>query len=104
MSSPGAAWLTLTEIMDTSLTIILETDKVPFSIYPNPTSNTFTLAPFSSMNKILIQIINYQGSIVHIEELTGSTEYKVHHRLSSGMYFIRLFDGKNSFVRKLIVQ
>jgi hypothetical protein len=69
-------------------------------IYPNPTSNTFTIKNISSNEPLSLQIINLVGEIVYTEKLSGKKEYLVDANFAKGIYFVRVKD----ITRKLVVE
>jgi hypothetical protein len=83
---------------------ISNTDNSVLLIYPNPTTNSFAIENILTNNRLLLRIINSVGEIVYTEMLFGKNEYKVDVNFSPGFYFINIFDGEKSFVRKLIVE
>ena len=75
-----------------------------FTIYPNPTSSTFTLKNIAYSEKQLLYIFNTLGKIVYLEKLFGKNEYLIDANLTKGIYFIRVSDGAKSFVKKLVFE
>jgi hypothetical protein len=75
-----------------------------FSIYPNPTDNTFSIKNISPKEKTLVQIFNPLGEVVYTEKFFGKSEYPIHINLSSGIYFVQVSDERKTVTRKLVVQ
>ncbi len=79
-------------------------NKYSVLLFPNPTTNTFTIKNTSSKEKTLLEITNVFGEIVYTEKLFGKNEYIVNLNLSEGIYFVRVSDAESNIVRKLIVE
>lgn len=75
-----------------------------FMIYPNPTTNDFTVKNISSNKTSVLQIINIVGEVVYTEKLFGKNECVVHSNLSTGIYFVSVSDERRNAVKKLIVE
>lgn len=73
------------------------------SIYPNPTTSSFTLN-ISSEGEIFLQIINPLGEVVYAVNLFGKNEYVVDANFTKGIYFVRVRVGAKNVVRKLIIE
>lgn len=95
-------------IMKTGNTIAevsaLTNTKFEITIYPNPTTNNFTVKNNSSKEETLLQITNPIGEIVYEEKLFGRNECVVNSNLLSGIYFVSVNDGERNIVMKLIVE
>jgi hypothetical protein len=84
--------------VETSVSAIYHPDI--FQIYPNPTTNNFTLKNIPINETSSLQIINTIGEIVYAEKLIGRRELIIHPNLSSGIYFVRV----NDRMQKLVVE
>lgn len=78
------------------------------SLYPNPNNGTFTLAVSSDRNKVLnIEISTVLGQVLYQtskEVNAGSSKIIPDYKISqSGMYFVKLSDGQNSYVHRIRV-
>jgi hypothetical protein len=69
-------------------------------LFPNPTTNTFTIKYISPHTISSLEIFNPLGEIVYTEKMIGKSEYKVDANFAKGIYFVRV----NDVVRKLIVE
>ena len=80
-----------------------------FSLWPNPTSNRFSLIinPYSGQ-KLNLKIFNLYGQTVHSENHNPPTDSSisipVNINLSPGIYMVMLRNGFSNFTDKLIVQ
>lgn len=73
-----------------------------YKLYPNPTSNSFTLSTEQPLDYFTIQAIN--GQVVQQEKYNAYNSYDVS-QLESGIYFITGYNNSEKiFVEKLVVQ
>lgn len=81
---------------------------VSMNIYPNPSNGNFTLEMNASKaGTFNVEIINIQGQVVFTKEINQDGFYKETIDISdnaSGIYYIRINDGKNLKVSKIIIQ
>ncbi len=75
-----------------------------FQLFPNPTTNPFSIKNLSSKKTLLLQIINPIGEIVYTEKLFGKSEYIIDANFTRGIYFVSVKDGERNVVRKLIIE
>ena len=75
------------------------------SIYPNPSGGKFTVEVKNSAVNAL-EIYNIMGEIVYSSSgiKPQSSDAIDLSGLHKGIYFVRLYDGANSFITKLVVQ
>ncbi|MCB2196816.1 MAG: choice-of-anchor J domain-containing protein [Bacteroidetes bacterium] len=81
---------------------------VSMNIFPNPNNGMFTLEMNASKaGSFNVQIINIQGQVVYNKEVNQDGFYKEQIDISneaSGIYYIRINDGKNTKVSKIMIQ
>jgi hypothetical protein len=70
-------------------------------IYPNPTQGQFTIRTQFAFKKI--EIYNMLGETIFSEQ-SNQTNSIVNTKLQSGIYFVKINDGKNNIVRKIVVE
>lgn len=110
---PGnyAAVMTLGGCVDTSICAplgvieIQENIDSKFKIYPNPASQSLTIeSSMGNLNGYTLEILNSLGQIVvaRFEMNSEAIELSITH-LNAGIYYLRLGNGLNSEVFKLIV-
>lgn len=77
------------------------------SIFPNPNNGKFQLTGWSpASNRITIDILDHLGRIVNSEKYyltTGEVALPINLSLPVGVYSVRILDGKNVVVRKIVV-
>lgn len=74
------------------------------ALYPNPTSGKFYVTFRIALNKATVYIMDVTGKIVSRFTASGNT---INFDLSSspgGIYFIRIDDGENTIVKKVVKQ
>ncbi len=69
-------------------------------LFPNPTTNEFTIKNISSNEKTMLTIITPFGQIVYTENIFGKDEFVVDVKLAKGIYFVRV----EEVLRTLIVE
>lgn len=74
------------------------------NLFPNPTTNAFTINNVLSNKTALLQIINPLGDIVYTEKLHGKKEYLIDANFAKGIYFVQVNDGDKNIVRKLVIK
>ena len=92
-------------VQTTSISEIPETPS--FNIYPNPTSNTFSISIVDNSNDdFAISIYNYSGKLVKKKEnVSANTVFTNNEDLSPGIYIIELSEKKMPIGRqKLVIQ
>ncbi len=77
-------------------------------IYPNPTTGTFTLSVRTGQsavsNKLQIYIYDIFGELVHLTEITDrNSEIKIP-KMSKGIYFVKVNNKHNEYIKKIICQ
>lgn len=72
------------------------------SLYPNPTADQLTIQRMKSGNKQTVQIINYLGQILYVNQ--NFTDETIDTRqLSNGVYLLKYSDTKNFSIKKFII-
>ena len=91
----------------------LNTNELSFTIYPNPNTGTFTISATldssgDAAESSEIKIYNCFGQLIYSHQYNfsdGIINEKIHvENISTGIYFIRLFDGNFYTEQKLIIQ
>ncbi|HXB39720.1 MAG TPA: phospholipase D-like domain-containing protein [Bacteroidia bacterium] len=73
------------------------------AVYPNPFSDEITVDVKNSGEKLTIRITDPLGKTVLEKEGYYTNRMKINtSALSHGIYFVRVFDGSNSFIQKII--
>jgi hypothetical protein len=72
-----------------------------FSIYPNPTSGTFTIqTPLESGD---IQVFNVLGEIAYSTTLNTKNQI-LNTALAPGIYFVKVSSGEKVFIQKVVIE
>jgi len=94
----------VTAVLKKTSTKITENSLSNIILYPNPFTNSFTIAPVENVKKITIT--NIFGQLIQKKDITGLNTINVNiNELASGTYIVNLYttDGER-VVRKIIKQ
>jgi hypothetical protein len=85
----------------------LSENENPFIIYPNPSTNQFTIS-FSpdligAMSNASLKIFNMMGEEVYSGTLNGRQE-TINTNFSAGLYFVQVKDTERQWVQKIVVE
>jgi hypothetical protein len=78
-----------------------------FNVYPNPTSGAFTVDITSTVaSNLVISLTNIQGQVIYQNKVANSVTYQesIDQKLSKGIYFLSVNNGKENRVQKVVVQ
>jgi hypothetical protein len=80
----------------------IDNENILFDFYPNPASSSITIEMKSSINKIAIY--NVYGEKIIEKNLDEENSLQIDvSAYPSGQYFIRAFDKKTNYTRKLLI-
>jgi N-acetylneuraminic acid mutarotase len=74
-----------------------------FNIYPNPTNSDFTITTANPNEHFHYSLFNLMGAELRSGELVASGKINVSD-LANGVYLLKVIDGENTFMKKVIVQ
>ena len=74
-----------------------------FSIYPNPNNGSFTIATTTFKNTT-IEIHNVAGQLILRKDLTQNLTKIDVTKFSKGMYFVKINNGSEVFIEKIVYQ
>jgi len=81
------------------------TENNSFSIFPDPSSGNFTVSSKGIFTNGTLEVLNLFGEKVFSENVSNVSEMKVNlENMNSGIYFVKVFDGINSFCEKIILE
>ncbi|MCW5919905.1 MAG: T9SS type A sorting domain-containing protein, partial [Bacteroidetes bacterium] len=76
-----------------------------FNISPNPTSDDFTIEFAKTIGKGTLLILNTIGEKVFEAIISNESNKEINlENISSGIYFVKVFDGEKSYCKKIIVE
>jgi hypothetical protein len=76
-----------------------------FEIYPNPTSDYFILQLKTASKNAFVEIYNLMGECIYKESISNELINNIHcEQISSGIYFVKVFDSEKIYYEKLIVE
>jgi len=78
-----------------------------FNVYPNPTSGAFTIEIANKVaSDLTITLTNIQGQVVYQNQITNTLMYNetIDQKLSKGLYFLTVNNGRDLRVQKVVVQ
>jgi hypothetical protein len=88
---------------DPSLGIEASANAVPFTIYPNPSNDQFTVKLLNN-NNATIEIVDLKGNSIK-KTLANSVQTNVSTAsLSNGVYLVYVTTDNNTFTKKIVVQ
>ncbi len=86
-----------------TLTGVDEMKDYNVSIYPNPTSDNFTLQLPPDFSPATLQIFNTLGELIY-EKAIDQTSTLIHLNKAAGIYFVKVDDGNKVLMGKLVVE
>ena len=85
--------------------LVIKNSEFKVDVFPNPSSNYFLLRINTiSTEKIEVYVTDIYGKKVYQYENNNKEKYLLGQELSSGMYFVKVIQGKNIKTLKLIKQ
>ncbi|MBN8702879.1 MAG: T9SS type A sorting domain-containing protein, partial [Bacteroidetes bacterium] len=82
-----------------------EIDANGFSLYPNPTTGTFTLNSAENLNNATVTVFDIKGQVVY--SVVNSVSNKVEIDLSAntnGIYYVQISNNDNVITKKIVKQ
>jgi len=94
---------TISEIMNIPEIVYLSNSKSinNINIYPNPNTGKFTIF-YDGKEKLNIDIIDITGKTVLREKINSTKEINL--KLTTGVYFLKMYNEKETVVRELLVK
>lgn len=85
------------------LNITQEPQIFDFNMFPNPTDGKFTVKVTSTDLPYTIDVFNSIGVLIYKVSETNLQEIAISEQLTSGVYYVRVNNGKNLITKKIIV-
>jgi hypothetical protein len=80
-------------------------EQLDFSVVPNPSGGNITIVHPGTSGELQIEILNLQGEILQSVNTNAGSETQLDlSGLAQGIYYIRLIDGEQTSVKKIVVQ
>ena len=74
-------------------------------IYPNPATKIIRILTNIKLTHLILQVVNTFGTIVMTNQIEDLNTEEINiETLSSGLYYVRVFDAKNQFTLLLVVR
>jgi hypothetical protein len=77
---------------------------VKINIFPNPVSNTLFVNVGQVSANATLEIINMQGQLLHVQSITKSVQDVSLAALPGGAYFIKVRNGNQFVIKKIVKQ
>ncbi|WP_313803571.1 zinc-dependent metalloprotease [Flavobacterium sp.] len=80
--------------------------KNSISVYPNPNKGSFVIQFSDYVNDFSVEVYDQSGRTVYSNKFEGNSDLEQQINLSSaatGVYFVKVLSGEESFVRKMLV-
>lgn len=97
---------TITVTQDGSPASVCEENVDKFSVYPNPTSGSFTINFNDAEGEVIYQFINANGSIVESRtmNIAGNKEMTFNYDIAKGIYFVRVISDNNVWTKQIAIE
>lgn len=88
---------------------VMSAIKTDLNIYPNPNQGSFRVEITTPLEEVELQIMNNFGQLVHVEhiiDVTGKAvvDLNLSGELPSGIYFVKLDLGSDTFIKQMMVE
>jgi hypothetical protein len=83
----------------------IETEFISFNIYPNPSKGYFSIK-MNNGSSFNLAIYAMNGALVYNQENIQDHHFRldISNLVSKGIYHVRINQGKNAVVKKLVIQ
>lgn len=88
---------------------VMSAIKTDLNIYPNPNQGSFRVEITTPLEEVELQIMNNFGQLVHVEhiiDVTGKAvvDLNLSGELPSGIYFVKLDLGADTFIKQMMIE
>lgn len=80
------------------------TVKTNVQIFPNPNNGTFTVIKSNSTESLVAELTDITGRIADVFTLSGGKTIYTNAALPKGIYFLKINAGKETIVRKVLIE
>lgn len=89
----------------TSITVESVNNSNFLSVFPNPSNGRFTLSGENFINTGKITVYSALGLLIFEENISNETKKEINLKnISHGIYFVKVFDGRRYYCKKIIIQ
>jgi hypothetical protein len=89
----------------TNVGIEEQTANSTFQIYPNPSAGRFIISFEEVIIKGEVEMLNFLGERIFKENIFHQSKKEINLKnISSGIYFVKVFDGDKGYCKKIIVE
>jgi|GEM_PF-6522100 len=75
-----------------------------FNIYPDPSSEAFTISFPGIISEGKLEIFSVFGEKIYSDKIINNSRKEIHLKnISEGAYFVRVFDGEKYYTKKIII-
>jgi hypothetical protein len=97
------------KVYDMVSVMMTSTASTSFDIYPNPNKGSFTISLDTPFDRTNVMVLNAMGQMVYINELvntTGKTKTQLDlgDVLATGIYFVKVDTGKDTFIKQMVIE
>jgi len=75
-----------------------------FNVYPNPATTSFMVSCSGYQGEVQMRVVDLAGTELLLKTITGAVETIDASQFAKGVYLVMLTDGKQTQVRKIIIQ
>ena len=102
-------WNVLNQLYNNGITTGIKTDSLDasFKVYPNPNSGVFTVEIINTaVSDIEISLLDIRGQVIYRNQVKQVAHYTevIDNTLAKGIYFLRIGNGREIKIQKVIVQ
>lgn len=74
-----------------------------FSLFPNPSSNYFTIQISELIENAVIEMYNSIGELVYSQKMESENHMVFTHNFDDGIYFVNVYSNNESYSQKIVI-